>query len=203
MFQPRLDFISSCRPKSPSLNISNMYVSLFCSSHFYTLTICVEISLYRVSSRLLPNVHVLFQAQRHCRGIHCAGWNFPFPSHAELIIWRVSCLIIVIASLHFFTSTCCRRYENKNNRHHSQSLVIFIGHCVLCPCATHPLCPSFNRPEASSLRGIRCSRVDCPLTPYVADLLLEHHIDPILTWISREFLYHAPISHVYLVKRFV
>ncbi|EDQ99279.1 uncharacterized protein LACBIDRAFT_316764 [Laccaria bicolor S238N-H82] len=29
-------------------------------------------------------------------GIHCAGWNFPFPSHAELIIWRVSSLIIVI-----------------------------------------------------------------------------------------------------------
>jgi hypothetical protein len=30
-------------------------------------------------------------------GIHCAGWNFSFPSHAELIIWRVSSLIIVIA----------------------------------------------------------------------------------------------------------
>ena len=29
-------------------------------------------------------------------GIHCAGWNFPFLSHAELIIWRVSSLIIVI-----------------------------------------------------------------------------------------------------------
>ena len=28
-------------------------------------------------------------------GIHCAGWNFPFPSHAELIIWRVSSLIIL------------------------------------------------------------------------------------------------------------
>ena len=29
-------------------------------------------------------------------GIHCAGWNFPFPSHAELIIWRVSSLILLI-----------------------------------------------------------------------------------------------------------
>ena len=29
-------------------------------------------------------------------GIHSAGWNFPFPSHAELIIWRVSSLIILI-----------------------------------------------------------------------------------------------------------
>ena len=29
-------------------------------------------------------------------GIHCTGWNFPFPSQAELIIWRVSSLIIVI-----------------------------------------------------------------------------------------------------------
>ena len=29
-------------------------------------------------------------------GIHCAGWNFHFPSHAELIIWRVSSLIILI-----------------------------------------------------------------------------------------------------------
>ena len=29
-------------------------------------------------------------------GIHCAGWNLPFPSHAELIIWRVSSLIILI-----------------------------------------------------------------------------------------------------------
>ena len=29
-------------------------------------------------------------------GIHCAAWNFPFPSHAELIIWRVCSLIIVV-----------------------------------------------------------------------------------------------------------
>ena len=29
-------------------------------------------------------------------GIHCAGWNFPFPSHTELIIWRVSSSIIVV-----------------------------------------------------------------------------------------------------------
>ena len=29
-------------------------------------------------------------------GIHCAGWHFPFPSHAELIIWRVSSLILLI-----------------------------------------------------------------------------------------------------------
>ena len=28
--------------------------------------------------------------------IHCAGWNFPFPSHAEVIIWRVCSLIILI-----------------------------------------------------------------------------------------------------------
>ena len=32
----------------------------------------------------------------HFGGIHCAGWNFPFPSHAKLIIWRVSSLIILI-----------------------------------------------------------------------------------------------------------
>ena len=29
-------------------------------------------------------------------GIHCAGWDFPFPSHAELIIWRVSSFIILM-----------------------------------------------------------------------------------------------------------
>ena len=99
--------------------------------------------------------------------------------------------------MHFCTSNCRRRYENRNYRHHCQSLVIFIGHCVLCSCTTHPLCRSLNRPEASSPRGIRCSRVDCPLTPYVSDsLLLEHHIYPILTWISGEFLYHAPISRL-------
>ena len=34
-------------------------------------------------------------------GVHCAGWNFPFPSHAELIIWRVSSLIIVIVPCTF------------------------------------------------------------------------------------------------------
>jgi hypothetical protein len=34
-------------------------------------------------------------------GIHCAGWNFPFPSHAELIIWRVSSLTIVIVPCTF------------------------------------------------------------------------------------------------------
>ena len=164
------------------INISNMYVSLFCSSLFYTLTICAEISSYRawVLARLLPNVHVRFSRLSdtvRCNtvdegairvptlnappnedhellwicittaivatlfgGINCAGWNFPFLSHAELIIWRVSCLIIVISSVHFCTSICRRRYENRNNRHHSQSLVIFIGHCVLCSCTTHPLC---------------------------------------------------------------
>ena len=40
--------------------------------------------------RLASIVAILFG------GIHCAGWNFPFPSHAELIIWRVSSLIILI-----------------------------------------------------------------------------------------------------------
>ena len=40
--------------------------------------------------RLTSIVAILFG------GIHCAGWNFPFPSHAELIIWRVSSLIILI-----------------------------------------------------------------------------------------------------------
>ena len=34
-------------------------------------------------------------------GIHCAGWNFPFPSHSELIIWRVSSLIILIVPCYF------------------------------------------------------------------------------------------------------
>ena len=33
--------------------------------------------------------------------IHCAGWNFPFPSHAELIIWRVSSLITLIVPCNF------------------------------------------------------------------------------------------------------
>ena len=37
-------------------------------------------------------------------GIHCAGWNFPFPSHAELIIWRVSSLITVIVPYTFAPS---------------------------------------------------------------------------------------------------
>jgi hypothetical protein len=36
-------------------------------------------------------------------GIHCAGWNFSFPSHAELIMWRVSSLIIVIVPYTFVT----------------------------------------------------------------------------------------------------
>ncbi|KIJ90259.1 hypothetical protein K443DRAFT_116856, partial [Laccaria amethystina LaAM-08-1] len=36
-------------------------------------------------------------------GIHCAGWNFSFPSHTELIIWRVSSLIIVIVPYTFVT----------------------------------------------------------------------------------------------------
>ena len=43
-----------------------------------------------VVRRLTSIVAILFG------GIHCAGWNFPFPSHAELIIWRVSSLIILI-----------------------------------------------------------------------------------------------------------
>ena len=37
-------------------------------------------------------------------GIHCAGWNFPFPSHTELIIWRVSSLITVIVPYTFAPS---------------------------------------------------------------------------------------------------
>ena len=28
-------------------------------------------------------------------GIHCAAWNFPFPSQTDLITWRVSSSIIV------------------------------------------------------------------------------------------------------------
>ena len=40
--------------------------------------------------RLASIVAILFG------GIHCAGWSFPFPSHTELMIWRVSSLIILI-----------------------------------------------------------------------------------------------------------
>jgi len=29
-------------------------------------------------------------------GLHCVGWNFHFPSHSELIIWRVSSLFITL-----------------------------------------------------------------------------------------------------------
>ncbi|KDR79429.1 hypothetical protein GALMADRAFT_1240173 [Galerina marginata CBS 339.88] len=29
-------------------------------------------------------------------GIHCAGWIFTFPSHAELIIWRISSIVITV-----------------------------------------------------------------------------------------------------------
>ena len=28
-------------------------------------------------------------------GIHCAAWSFAFPSHAERILWRVCCIIIM------------------------------------------------------------------------------------------------------------
>ncbi|KAF8950661.1 hypothetical protein BDZ97DRAFT_2027258 [Flammula alnicola] len=31
--------------------------------------------------------------------IHCAGWNFLFPSHAELILWRISSLVIIVVPL--------------------------------------------------------------------------------------------------------
>ncbi|KAF8961567.1 hypothetical protein BDZ97DRAFT_1664036 [Flammula alnicola] len=31
--------------------------------------------------------------------IHCAGWNFLFPSHAELILWRISSLVITAVPL--------------------------------------------------------------------------------------------------------
>jgi hypothetical protein len=30
-------------------------------------------------------------------GIHCLAWSFPFPTHTEIILWRVSAIYIAVA----------------------------------------------------------------------------------------------------------
>ena len=84
-------------------------------------------------------------------GIHCAGWNFTFPSQAELISWPVSSLIIVIVPSIFVPPIVEGFMETLNPTTKmiygflfSFGLVIYI-----------------------------LSRVDCPLTPCMTKL---HHI---------------------------
>ena len=40
-------------------------------------------------------------------GIHCAAWNFPFPSQTDLITWRVSSSIIVAVPCIFLILSVC------------------------------------------------------------------------------------------------
>ena len=32
--------------------------------------------------------------------IHCISWSFPFPTHTELLMWRVSCITITATPIH-------------------------------------------------------------------------------------------------------
>lgn len=42
---------------------------------------------------IIPIIGIIFG------GIHCAGWNFFFPSHTESLIWRSSSVIIMVFPL--------------------------------------------------------------------------------------------------------
>ena len=41
-----------------------------------------------ISDLIMLGVGICFGA------IHCIAWGFPFPTHAELLIWRISCVAI-------------------------------------------------------------------------------------------------------------
>ena len=45
------------------------------------------------------DVFLLFSLASIFGGIHCAGWNFLFPSHAQLMLWRVASLAVTILPL--------------------------------------------------------------------------------------------------------
>ena len=43
--------------------------------------------------------------------IHCFGWNFPFPSRAELILWRVFSVIIAVVPWVWFALSWFKQLE--------------------------------------------------------------------------------------------
>ena len=43
--------------------------------------------------------------------IHCFGWNFPFPSRAELILWRVFSVIIAVVPWVWFALSWLKQLE--------------------------------------------------------------------------------------------
>jgi hypothetical protein len=45
--------------------------------------------------RSLITIATLFVLSPLYGGIHLTAWNFKFPSHTEMILWKVSCLIII------------------------------------------------------------------------------------------------------------
>ena len=47
--------------------------------------------------------------------IHCIAWSFSFPTHAELLIWRISCVAITAFPAYIFSTLFFAAYLHKKN----------------------------------------------------------------------------------------
>ncbi|PBK58890.1 hypothetical protein ARMSODRAFT_983477 [Armillaria solidipes] len=47
---------------------------------------------------------------------HCAAWSFQFPSHAEMVLWRVSSIAVLIGLMHIVPTYYIRMLQRRKNQ---------------------------------------------------------------------------------------
>jgi hypothetical protein len=59
--------------------------------------------------------------------IHCVAWSYVFPSHAELVLWRTSCIAMMAVPL--LSTISCTAYTGYLNS--AQAVIMYISWALL------------------------------------------------------------------------
>ena len=65
--------------------------------------------------------------------IHCIAWHFSFPTHAELLIWRISCVAITAIPIYIFLMGYLSKWLDKMDFETAIGIIVVVGSISLFP----------------------------------------------------------------------
>ena len=65
--------------------------------------------------------------------IHCIAWHFSFPTHAELLIWRISCVAITAIPIYIFLMGYLSKWLDKTDFETAIGIIAVVGIISLFP----------------------------------------------------------------------